>query len=218
MSKYCGTCGFENEDNALNCGNCGTPFEHLGTVEPGKIAGIDYSSPEKKEKNKKMIKLVGGAIVAVIVLVIALKIVSAFTGYKGTVRRIMNAYEKYDVEALVDLTSDLVMLDGNNEMAEYRYEYKLTQDLDRFDEGMEGKYNLSYEITKAVKLSDRQTQKVLEELSYSGLIAKEDAEAVKKIMAADVAVTAKQGKRTLKQTLNLYLVKESGGWKLLSIE
>ena len=76
MSKFCGNCGAELTDDAKVCGQCGTPVERVSANIPTpKIV-----DPEKQKKTKKRIKLLGGLVVLAVVAVIALNIVSKYTG------------------------------------------------------------------------------------------------------------------------------------------
>ena len=64
------------DDNAVVCGQCGTPFAGTNST---KISGINYQTPQskqQKEKNKKTITLIIAAVVAVLVVIGAVRVIS----------------------------------------------------------------------------------------------------------------------------------------------
>lgn len=213
MEKFCGNCGNQVEEGAKVCGNCGTPVVNDdGKMSVSDVPGISYVDPEKKAKNKKRAKLVLGAGALVIVLVIAFNIISGFVGYKGAVRKVMNAYKDYNVDALVDMSSDLYLFYGDDSYIEYYFEESVSNDLEDFEDRVGHKYKISYEITEAYTVSDRKFNELIDSLSYYEDF---DTDIISKIMVVEIEVTAKEGKKTSTKSKELYLTKESGAWKLL---
>lgn len=102
MAKFCGNCGAQIDDNAKVCGQCGTPVDSSTKMSPVKI--IDS---ERKKKHKKIFKLVIVLILIVAVAAAAINVASKFTGYNGLLRKVMSAYEGYDIDTLVSLSSDI---------------------------------------------------------------------------------------------------------------
>ncbi len=200
------------DDNAMVCGYCGTAFDGSSGNN------FKYEDPEKKAKIKKIIKKVIIAVVVVTVLSIATSIGSSFVGYRGAIRKFMNAYKAENAEALVDMTCSFMQDEEYAEIVAYKYENRLESDFDSFDYHFDSKYSIKYEITNASKLSDRQSKSVMEQLAYNGLASEDDVDLVKKIMNVKVTITAKHGSDSTSTSKTIYLAKESGGWKLLDFE
>lgn len=218
MSKFCGNCGAQLDDSAKVCGNCGTPLSENSNVSSS-IPGVEYVDPEKKAKNKKRIKKFIGLIAVVVVVIIAINIISGFIGYKGAVRKIMNAYEDYDVDTLVSLTSnirlDVFDILGDDYATDY-YENIVSDDLDYYENTVGHKYKLSYEITETYELTERKVDDLLDSAeSYIEYIEDYD---ISKVMVVEVNVTAKEGNKSTDATLTIYLTKENGSWKLFQFD
>lgn len=200
------------DDNAMVCGYCGTAFNSASGNN------FKYEDPEKKAKIKKMIKKVIVAVVIVTVISIALSIGSSFIGYRGAVRKFMNAYKNENSEALVDMTCSFMQDEDYAEIVAYKYESRLENDFDNFDYHFDSKYSIKYEITNASKLSERQSKSVMEQLASNGLASEDDVDLIKKIMNVKVVITAKHGSDSTSMNKTIYLAKESDGWKLLDFE
>ena len=206
MAKYCGSCGSQASDEAKVCGVCGTPFEAEGTSS---IPGVDYVSPEVKEKRKKIVYGVIGLAAIIIVVSIIFNIVSGFVGYKGTVRKIMNAYMDGDVDTLLEISS---LVQDENDYYESELDNEINDMLDYYEDEYGNNFKWSYEITKDSVWSDRKFKKEVESLVDSYDIDKID---ISKIMTVDVELTVKDGKYKEGRSFELVLSKEAGDWKLL---
>lgn len=200
------------DDNAMVCGYCGTAFDGSSGNN------FKYEDPEKKAKIQKIIKKVVIAVVVVTVLSIAASIGSSFVGYRGAIRKFMNAYKAENAEAMVDMTCSFMQDEEYAEIVAYRYENRLESDFDSFDYHFDSKYSIKYEITDASKLSERQSKNVMEQLASNGLASEDDIDLVKKIMNVKVVITAKHGSDSTSTNKTIYLAKESSGWKLLDFE
>ena len=214
MSKFCGNCGTQLDDSAKVCGNCGMPLE-CAQINNSSIPGISYEDPEKKAKTKKLVKLVATLLVVVIVIIVALKILSGFIGYKGAVRKIMNAYEDYNINKIVSMASDLYYTMENEDYVEEYFSEIIANDLDYFEDRVGHKYKLSYEITDSYKLSEHKFEDLLDTLSYYDDF---DADIISKVMMVEIEVTAKEGRDSMTTDLRLTLTKEDGSWKLLYLD
>lgn len=211
MSKFCGNCGTQLDDNAKVCGNCGKPLE-MQEVNSSKIPGVNYSDPEKQAKVKKNVKAVSILAVIVIIAIIAIKIISGFVGYNGAVRKIMKAYEKYDVDAIASISSGLYDCFENEDYVGNYFENIISNDFDRFEENIGHNYKLDYEITDKYEMPKYKYEDLLDELSsYEDF----DADVISKIMVVEVTVTAKEKDDTMTKQLELILTKEKGKWKIL---
>lgn len=211
MSKYCGNCGAELDDSTKVCGKCGTPVEGVPTKKPD----IKIVDPEKQKKVKRTIKLIAGLIVVVVVAIIAVNIISSFTGYNGFLRKVMRAYEDYDIDTLVSLSSDIYYYD-TKDFAEYYFEYNVGADLDILEGNVGHSYKLSYETNEIYTLSDRRLSELLDNIE--SMYPDFDLSILSKVVVADVTVTATQGNQSTSIDVNITMSKEDGVWKLLYIE
>lgn len=211
MAKFCGNCGAKLDDDAKVCGQCGTPLDGAST----NISGLKVVDPEKQKKVKKTLKLVAILAALVVVAVVALNIASKYTGYNGLLRKVMTAYENYDIDTLVSLSSDMYYY-GEEDWVEYYFEYTVGNNLDSFESSVGHSYSLTYEVKETYKLSDRKLNTLLDtiESTYSDF----DVSAIKKVVVADVTVTAKQGSKSVSKDLQVTMTKEGNSWKLLYIE
>lgn len=211
MAKFCGNCGTQLEDNAKVCGNCGTPLDGAST----NIPGLKVTDPEKQKKMKKTVKRVVGLVLFVAVAIIGFNVVSQFTGYNGLLRKVMTAYEKYDIDTLVSLSSDMYYY-GEEDWVDYYFNYSVGNDLDSFEASVGHSYKLTYEINETYVMSDRKVDEMLSEIEYS--YPDFDVSIIEKVVVADLTVTAKQGSKSVNQDMNIVMTKENGTWRLLYIE
>ena len=209
MAKYCGNCGSQMDDSAKVCGNCGTPFDSV----------IKFADPEKQkateEKVKRTVSICAVAVALILVVVIALKVITSFTGYNGLVRKVMNAYEKYDIDTLVSLSSDVYYY-ANEDWVEYYFKYSVGDNLDELESSVGHNYKLSYEVDEIYTVSERKLKGMLEQIEYEyyGF----DTDIIDKIAIADLTVTATKGSKSKSKDVNIVMSKEDGDWKLLYIE
>ena len=96
MAKYCGNCGNKLDDDARVCDQCGTPW-----------GGQNVNHHSEKTKSKKRTGLLILVLLFIIGVLGAVKIIPQYTGYRGFLRKVMSAYEKYDIDALVAMSSDV---------------------------------------------------------------------------------------------------------------
>ncbi len=211
MAKFCGNCGTQLEDNAKICGNCGTPLDGAST----NIPGLKVTDPEKQKKMKKTMKRVVGLAILVAVAIIAFNVVSQFTGYNGLLRKVMTAYENYDIDTLVSLSSDMYYY-GEEDWVEYYFEYSVGDDLDSFESSVGHSYKLTYEVNETYVMSERKVDEMLSEIEYS--YSDFDVSIIEEVVVADLTVTAKQGSKSVNQDMDIVMTKENGTWRLLYIE
>lgn len=213
MAKFCGNCGTELDDNARVCGNCGMPLDD----GISNISGIKYkhTDPEKKKKIKKVIKRILTAIVSVAVIAVVCISVLSFTGYKGVIRKVMKAYKNYDIDTLIDMSSDMYFYCSEDYVEDY-FKYSVGSDLDFYEESVGHSYKLSYEVKEIYTLSDRKFSEMLD--TISGLYSDFDSNTIKKIVVADITVTVKQGSKSIDNDVQITLSKEGNSWKVLYID
>lgn len=211
MAKFCGNCGTRLEDDAKICGKCGTPLDGV----PANVPGLKVTDPEKQKKRKKTVKLVVGLVALVVVAVIAFNVVSQYTGYNGLLRKVMTAYENYDIDTLISLSSDMYYY-GEEDWVEYYFECNVGENLDSFESSVGHSYKLSYEVNETYVMSERKVNELLDEIenTYSDF----DVSMIEKVVVADLTLTAKQGSKSVNRDMNIVMTKEDGSWRLLYIE
>lgn len=211
MAKFCGNCGAPLDEGARVCGQCGTPVDGM----PASTPKLNIQDPEKQKKTQKTVRLAALLVGLLVVAVLLINLVPRYTGYRGLVRRVMAAYEDYDVDALTDLASELYDMYDDDSAGDY-FEYTVGSALDYFEEAVGHDYALSYEIEEIYDLSERKLDSLRDELelSYSDF----DADEIRRVVVAEITLTAKEGKRSSQRHVQLSMVKESDGWKVLFLQ
>lgn len=211
MARFCGNCGAQLEDNAKVCGQCGTPLD--GTT--ANIPGLKITDPEKQAKAKKTVKRIVSLAALIIAAVIVFSVASQHTGYNGLLRKVMNAYEDYDIDTLVSLSSDVYFYEGSN-WVEYYFENAVDDDLGYFESYFGSNYKFSYEINEITTVSEYMLDNIRDKIesSYSGF----DASTIDKIVVANITITAKQSSVSESRDIDIAMSNEGGSWKLLYIE
>ena len=102
MAKFCGNCGAKMDDNDKVCGQCGTPVD-----SETKTSSVKIIDMERRKRNKKLLKLIVVLILIIAVVATAINVVTKFMGPNGLLRKVMSAYEEYDIDTLVSLSSDI---------------------------------------------------------------------------------------------------------------
>lgn len=214
MAKFCGNCGARMEDHAKVCGNCGTPFDS-GNRENGKQIANLQKKAELLRKVKKYFRLCIVLITLIVAVVVAIRLISSYTGTNGLLRKVMVAYEEYDIDALISLSSDMYYY-GSDDYAESYFENTVGYMLDTFESSVGHSYKLSYEISEKYTLSNRNYQSLLDDIAWT--YSEFDTSIIEKIAVAHITLTAKQGNRSVDRELKITMSKEDGIWKLLYIE
>lgn len=197
------------DDDAKVCGRCGTPVD-IST----KISQVKIIDSERKKKNKKIIKLVIALILVAAVAAAAINVATKFTGYNGLIRKVMSAYEGYDIDTLVSLSSDVYYY-GENDYVESYFENTVGTALDSFESSVGHSYQLSYAVNETYTMSERNADVTLEEIenTYPDF----DVSIISEIAVSDITITAKQGYESVEKDLHITMSKEDGSWKLLYI-
>lgn len=211
MAKFCGNCGAQLDEDARVCGQCGTPIDGAQI----KISGLNIVDFEKKKKTKEKIKLVVIWAIIAAVAFSAFNVVYNFTGNRGLVRKVMTAYEEYDIDTLVWLSSDMYFYGGEDTVESY-FEYSVGSDLDDFESSVGHSYNLTYEVNEIYDLSERKQDEMLDNIEY--LYPDFDISEIDKISVADITVTVKQGNKSVNRDVKITMSKEGKEWRLLYIE
>lgn len=214
MSKFCGNCGAQLDDSAKVCGYCGVALSNeQANISATSIPGIvSETDKEKAAKIKKLIKMGAIAIVAIIVLFVGFNIISSFTGYKGVVRKVVNAFEDYDMNTLCSCASSLSYYGDDIEYYEEVFEERVSYKLDYYEEELGHNLKMDFEIIDSYKLDDRNKDALLDDLENSGAyIGKIDT-----IRMVELELTIKGSRSTSTYiSEDLLMVKENGKWKVL---
>ena len=214
MGKYCGYCGAQLDISVKVCGQCGMP---VSTAKPVTSDATGFKSPAQGEmRRKKIIKRLVILVLFAAIAITTVKVITQFTGYNGLVRKVMAAYEDYDIDTLVSLSSEMYYY-GEKDWAEYYFEYNVGDDLDYFEASVGYNYKMSYEINEIYVMSERNTKDVMESL-YDYTYAGFDAGSIEKIAVADLTVTAKQGSKSDDLDIKIIMSNEGWSWKLMYIE
>ena len=212
MAKYCGNCGAKLEDSDKICGQCGM----LVNNESVNLSGVkNLDKVERRKKKKKNLRWTVFFVVLIAISAIVVSLIWQFTGYNGLLRKVMNAYERYDIDTLILLSSDLYYY-GDENFAETYYEDRVGADLDLFEQSVGYNYKISYKINDVYDLPERRLNEILDMLESSNIDY--DVAQIERIAVSDITVTAEQGDKSSVQDINIFLTKEDGTWKLLAIE
>ena len=210
MSKYCGNCGARMDDSARVCGNCGTPFKDALLQNPHAVPAV-----QDKKKVKRLVKLFVGLSALILAIIITISAISAFTGYNGLLRKVMTAYENYDINTLVGMSSDIYYYGGDS-YAEIYFENAVGYSLDSFESAVGHSFKLSYEINEVYTLPKRNVDTILDGIAL--LYPDFNLNIIEDVVVADVTVMAKQGKKSTQMNVKITMSKEDGTWKLMYID
>lgn len=210
MARFCGNCGAQLSDGAKVCGQCGTPVE-----DDAKSLTVKIIDPEKKKKNKRVLKLVIAVVAVIAIAAIAITVIFNFTGYNGLLRKVMNAYKEYDIDTLVSLSSDLYYYAEEDYVEDY-FKNSVGMTLDSFEASVGHNYKFLYKANEVYTLSDRKMSEMLDNIenSYPDF----DVTSIEKVVVANLTITAQQDSATSSLDVDVILSKENGEWKVLYLE
>ena len=212
MNKFCGNCGSRLDDDARVCGNCGTPVDNNGSFTYQKKV-VD---PAKTRKMVKRIKGLMILFVIVAVIVTGVRVGLSFTGTRGLVRKVVNAYEDYDISALVALSSEMYYYNDDADYVNEYFENIVGSAIDTFETNVGHDYRLSYDIYEIYEVSERRKEDYFN--SIESMYPNFDVSTIDEISVATVNITAKQKERSYNQNMSLVMSKEGKNWKILYIQ
>ena len=231
MSKYCGFCGAQMDDSAVVCGKCGEKFPVAQTVKPT----TSYVPPKASEKTpgvdkgkrnfdaKKIgakLKKIAVAVIAIILISAVIKVTASFTGWRGTLRKTMKAYESFDMNTLCSVASDISYSSyssgsgggysgsASSSEAEDRFEDMVVARLDSIESRVGHDPKISYKITDSYELDDRNRSSLLGQFEGNDV----DISDISKVIKVELRLTVKGSKAKDAYDDAVYLVKESGDW------
>lgn len=210
MVKFCGNCGEKLDAGDRVCGQCGTPVPGEGNSGfGGKI------NPAAKRKMKKAIKT------AIIILVIMAVVVAAglvafnMIGSRGLTHKTIRAYEKYDIDTILENSSEVYYYSGYEDEAEDYFELVVGEGLDYYETETGHNCKYSYDIKEMFTLPERKYDTLLSELEV--VYPDYDVDLIQEVAVANLTVTAKQDNRSATGEVSITMTKESDGWKVLYI-
>ena len=212
MAKFCGNCGAQLDDDDKVCGQCGTPVNG----NAGTVPGLKVVDPEKKKKMAKRIKWIVALVIVVALAITVVKVYLSFTGTNGLVRKVMTAYEDYDVDSLVAFSSDMYYYFDSDDYVDEYFEDAGGKYIDNFESSVGHSYKLTYEVDEIYDLSKRKQEEIFK--SIGNQFPDFDVDTISKIAVANVKVTAKQGSKSVNKTVKITMSKEGKEWKLLYLE
>lgn len=206
MAKFCGNCGAQMDDNDKVCGQCGTPA----------AGGVAAEKPVAKKKgSNKIVILIIGVIVAIVALVIIANVAGNFTGYKGTVNKMVKALQNNDIstlESLASSVSDESLGAWYGDDLYDHYDDMISDALDKYEDNVGTIKKISYEITDETELSDRRINELKDNLEN---LYNMDTSDIKKVVKIDLKITVKGAKKSSTYNVNnLFMIKENGDWKI----
>ena len=207
MAKFCGNCGAQWGDDARICGRCGTPLDGGGFASHPNPAG-----DRPRKRIKRMIVL----LIAVLVLAAAggtaYYVISNYTGAKGLLRKVMDAYVDYDIDTLMSLSGDMYYY-GDEESLEQYLENQVGFVLDSLETSVGHSYRIAYEIEDVYPVSDRSMNQLLDSIAVQ--YPDFPADRIEEIAAAEVTVAAMQGEAFDSMDVTVTMSREDDSWKLL---
>ena len=209
MAKYCGKCGSKLADDEKVCSRCGMRVEDMS------ISNSEIRQSSHNNKYKKKLKVVASLIIILSIVAIAFNIISEFSGTKGFLRKVMTAYEKYDVDEMISLSSDVYYY-GEDNYVEFYFKSILGESFDRIEENVGGDYKITYKITEINSVSEHRKKEILNNLEQ--VYPKFDISVIKDFAVGNITVTVKNGNKSEKFNLKITMSKEKNKWKLLYIE
>jgi hypothetical protein len=199
MAKFCGNCGTKWNNDAKVCGHCGYPLEDVRPISP-------------LQKYRKWVIIGISLLIILFVAATAFRIIRANTGYRGTVKKTIHAFQECDLNTL----SSLALMDYydlyDTENVEDSFEDDVNSRLDELEDAVGGNLRIKYEILNVYPLSDRKLEHIkssLEEENY-------DVIDWEKVINLNIRYTVKGSLSTRNYTNDeLYLVKEGKQWKII---
>ncbi len=209
MAGFCSNCGLQVHDGDRVCGNCGTPIAGASSAEKSTA-----SVPAQRKNGNKIIILIGAAVCLIVLAVILSNVVGNFVGYKGTIRKMVKALQNYDMDTLESLASTIneeLYRDMYEDTSKW-YETRVSSTLDKYEDKVGTIKKIDIKMIDAMELSERRVEELKDTLVD---IYNMDVSEIKKVMQVEMTLTVKGAKKSASYNVNeLFLIKESGGWKL----
>lgn len=219
--KFCPNCGAQAADDAIVCGQCGTPFapQAQGNSFAPAQAGI-----KKLLANKKLLMIIGGAILAVIVAIILIVALGG-RSVDSVISKGVDAVMENDPEAFLDLFDPNALVVASEEEAKQRAETQVKQLRSFLSQYYGEDFEISYEIKEEKDWEDSKIEKMnkdieqmeqmyeaLKEKGYGGEELNGDFDEYDAGKDVTVEFTVEGNGRTDKKEYKIELVKVGSSW------
>lgn len=208
MAKFCGNCGAGLNGHEKVCGQCGMPVN--GFIPEKKNGG-----PKSKKKIKKRVGLVIFLVIIAFVVYLAVNLILSHTGHRGLLRKVVNAYESYDIDTLVSFSSDVYYYSDETYVESY-FSDSVGTVLDMIEDSLGQSYDISYVVNDVSEASGRTYNKITESLSTS--YPDFDTDIISNIVLYDITITAEDGDNICNIDMELTFTKEDGTWRILYLD
>ncbi len=232
MSKFCGNCGTELQDDVVVCTNCGmnvapvnyvsepqnnindnlTPAEKIASVAKDKtIWFID-----KMKNDKKLMSVVLGVAAGFVALIIALVVIFSIGGYNKAIQNYIDATYFGDVDAYVDCVPEeyldsMLELSGKTKK-EFKESFEKAYDsvVGTYKAKYGDDYSVDFKVVDEFELEGDDYDEFLDDLKTLGIAKKSVSEAYE----IEVEFTIDGDKKRETVDKDFVAVKIDGTWYL----
>lgn len=216
MTKFCGNCGAQINENSPVCVACGAPVPNMGrdgnAPEPASVTLP--ADVQQKKASAKVLKSIAVILAVLLVAVSAYKILYEFTGHRGVIRKFFKAYETSDVTTMLSLYDESLDLGGSGTGFEAMVGLILDGTWDVFEEEVGSDPHADYEIDETYEMSAADTAELAEEWGTEDY----NFDHVDKILVAEITMTVSGTEGEKSSAVEMLLVKRSGAWKILRVD
>lgn len=216
MSKFCGNCGAQVEDDARVCGNCGAVLSKDMAMPEMNMDQGGNTQVNRKNNVRLIIMIAAIAAAAVIVILLAVRIVGDNTGYKGTLKKYFKGIQNCDATSILSCLSngDLEYFEssyGND------YEDTASDDMDDMKDSFDDKFGSDYKVTYKIKSSRKMSKHDFEDFrdnleDYYNF----DTDGISQAMNVRVRYKIKGSDGSDSDTVSMVMVKDNGKWKIIA--
>ncbi len=240
MSKFCGQCGAQLNDNATFCTNCGasiTPQQTAAQQTSAPVSGFQQAAQNinmntikdavsmeniknlKSKPNKLTIAILGILLALIIILVIILCAIFGGGSYKTPIDNLVKVYNKGDGDALEDLMPPYYddMSEALSGLADVDFDEKAEEIRDEFEDEFGEDAKMSYEIIDKEKLDDDELDDYNAMSSLTSLLSDKKASKyeVTKAYQLTVKFTVEGDDDDSSEKMDIVVGKMDGEWCLL---
>lgn len=218
MSKFCGNCGTQLEDDAVVCSNCGcnlapanngTPAAAGATPGENAVAFAKEKTGAfigKLKSDKKFLGIVLGAVAAVIVLIVVLVLVFG-GGYKKAIDNYIDAMYYGDYSAYKATMPKEVLEDLDISKDDFKEEFESIKD--ELEEEYGKDYDVSYDIIEEEKYNEDDLDDLRDRLKNYYGISKRSVTAAYDV---EIELTIDGSEDEDTKELDFTIVKIDGDW------
>ena len=211
MARFCPACGSQLEDNAMFCASCGAKIEPqpFTNNQYNNYGYQSHNNPAPKKKGidaKTIILIAGAAILLIAMLITGLSIV--FPGPKAVARRYTKAYLDGNAKKMINTMASFMWDNDPDEKKEGIDALEKIYDVYNFEDFDKVKFKVK-EVNKLSKSERENLQEFLDAFDDA------DSVKIKNSKKVEVKVTITDGSETYRGTIEIFLVKYKGFWKVV---